>query len=301
MNPIRDSHVRLLALVGACVLTSCAADGPSYEEPAESLNESADEVVGGVRETGYLPAGYLTQGAVGGNPTGRVCTAVQVGPNLVVTGAHCFYDWSTTPPTNLRTTRSWGFGRGPVANNEIYTATSVTIHGSYNPSGSPRFANDIALVTFNRAIGGGTWSEVVAPVLGSNCGTATQVNRHTYVGYGRDTPGGIDAGPNVPGDRRSATQCVATINTLDLRVTGGDGGLCWGDSGGPLFATGTTGVTGVLSDFDVVFDCQVGNDMIFTRLSAYRTFICNATTYVGNGAFCGRSLAAELTAAQIAL
>jgi secreted trypsin-like serine protease len=301
MNPTTANHARLLALVSACLLSGCSLDESTSLEPDESLNEAEEEVVGGVAEAGYLSAGYLVRGPVGGNPTGRVCTAVQVGPNLVLTGAHCFYNWTPNPPTLITNSFSWGFGRGPVANGEIYTATSVTLHGSYNPTGSSRFLNDLALVTFTRAIGGGTWSEVVAPVLGANCGTATAVNRHTYVGYGRDTPGGIDAGANVPGDRRSATQCIATNNTLDLRVAGGNGGLCWGDSGGPLFETGTSRVAGVLSDFDIVFNCQVGNNMIFTRLSAYRNFICGATTYVGNGAFCGRSLAAELTAAQIAL
>jgi hypothetical protein len=302
MNPITIQFVRAssLALVAA-MLPACASEALNTTDNTEAVGKSEDEVVGGVRETGYLSAGYLVRGPLGGNPTGRLCTAVQVGPNLVATGAHCFYNWNTSPPTLIRDSFSWGFGRGPVANNEIYTAASVTIHGSYNPTGSARFANDLALVRFTNAIGGGTWSEVVAPVLGSSCGTASAVNRHTYVGYGRDTAGDINQPGNIDGDRRSATQCVDTINTLDLRVTGGSGGLCWGDSGGPLFETGASRVTGVLSDFDTVFDCQVGNDMIFTRLSAYKTFICGETTYVGNGAFCGRSLGAELVAMQATL
>jgi hypothetical protein len=303
MHPITLKHLGAssLALVGAWLLASCTLSAQDSDGAESSLNESADEVVGGVRETGYLPGGYLVWGNTGSNPTNLTCTAVQVGPNLVATGAHCFYNWNTSPPTLVSGSRSWGFGRGTFTNGEIYTANTVTIHPSYSPTGTPRFANDVALLTFTRAIVGGTWSEIVAPVTGTSCGTASQVNRHTYVGYGRDTAGGSTVPGNIFGDRRSATQCVDTINTLDLRVTGGSGGLCWGDSGGPLFETGTTRVVGVLSDFDTVFDCQVGNDMIFTRLNAYRNFICGATTYVGNGAFCGRSLAAEMSATQMAL
>jgi secreted trypsin-like serine protease len=301
MSPTKPTAFRLLLLasLGGGHTLGCTAE--IGDNPHSPMGVSTEEVVGGSQEAGYPSAGYLVRGATGGNPTTRLCTAVQLGPNLVATGAHCFYDWTTSPPTNTVGSFSWGYGRGEVANSEIYTANSVTIHSGYNPVGSPRFKDDIALVSFNQSIGGGSWSEVVAPVLGTNCGTASASTTHTYVGYGRDTTGGSGVPGNVDGDRKSATQCIDTINTLDLRVTGVNGGLCWGDSGGPLFATGSSRVTGVLSDFDAVFDCQIGNDMIFTRLSAYKTFICGATRYVGNGAFCGRSFSAEVGTAQTSI
>lgn len=87
------------------------------------------------------------------------------------------------------------------------------------------------------------------------------------------------------------------MDSLSLDVTGVDGGLCWGDSGGGLFETAQSSVVGVLSDFDADFDCQIGNDMIFTRLASFQDFICDNAAYVGQGEFCGRSLAAEYASA----
>lgn len=256
----------------------------------EDTGSAQHEVVGGSQEAAYPPAGYLTTVSGG---IESLCSAVQVGPNLVLTAAHCLYDFSASPPTLLTT--PWTFGRGEYTDAVRVTADATTVHPSYNPSGSPRHLNDLALIRFNAAIPGGTWAEINGAALGTSCGTASASQNHTYVGYGRDTTGTEGIAPIVYADRKSATQCVTNIDASSFDATGVSGGLCWGDSGGGLFTTNQHSVSGVLSDFDGVFDCQIGNDMIFTRLTAYKTFICDSTIYVGQGAFCGRSLAAELS------
>lgn len=261
----------------------------------EALRSEEFEVVGGTSETGYLPAGYVAS-SLSAIPVDYQCSAVQIGPNLVATAAHCFYDKSTNPPTLLGG-NNYGFGRGAWGTVDFRVASSIVIHPSYDPSASlaNRHKNDLALMRFDKSLPGGTWAEVGAAIPGSFCGTNSVIPNHTYVGYGRTTAGGQGT-PGAGTLRKSATECVIQVNAISLNVVGVSGGLCWGDSGGGLFETGKDLAVGVLADFDGTFDCQVGNAMVFTRLNAYQSFICNNTTYVGDGGFCGRSLVAELMA-----
>jgi hypothetical protein len=140
------------------------------------------------------------------------------------------------------------------------------MHPLYDPDGTDRWHNDIAVLIFPRAI-----SHPVAHVAPAASGDAAR-----YIGYGRVTPGGPDVQGGYTNERKSARQSTTRTDALGIYTKGVDGGLCWGDSGGPLFRDGTNDVLGVLADFDAVFDCQVGNAMIFTSLAAQASFISAA-------------------------
>jgi hypothetical protein len=61
-----------------------------------------------------------------------------------------------------------------------------------------------------------------------------------------------------------------------LRAHGVDGGLCWGDSGGPLIAGGA--IAGVLHGHRDAVDprCEIGNPVVFTSLDDERDFLACA-------------------------
>jgi hypothetical protein len=64
------------------------------------------------------------------------------------------------------------------------------------------------------------------------------------------------------------------MDSLNVWARGRNGGLCWGDSGGPLLRHGESAIAGVLADFaNGYFRCEEGNRMIFTSLWAERDFL----------------------------
>ena len=109
-------------------------------------------------------------------------------------------------------------------------------------------------------------------------GTATTSCEHRYVGYGRSTTGGAFALHTTWGERKSTKTCVRSQTDSELTIRGGDGGNCWGDSGGPLMVEGKNEIVAVMSRFQPVspmdtYECEERNTMIMIRVDAHREFI----------------------------
>jgi secreted trypsin-like serine protease len=234
------------------LLVSCAAETGD----TDSTNE---RVVGGRTETGYAPVGYMVHGQSPSSMTGPYCGATLIAPSVAVSASHCII----THPTDR-----WGVAFGTAGAGPQYVAKKVFMHPLYDPNALERWHNDIAVLIFPRPI-----SQPAAHVSAAATGDAAR-----YIGYGRTTPGGPDVQTGYTDERKSARQKTTATDALGVYTTGVDGGLCWGDSGGPLFRDGTNDVLGVLADFNEVFDCHVGNEMIFTSLAAQQAFIAAAVT-----------------------
>jgi secreted trypsin-like serine protease len=234
------------------LLASCAAETGDTESSAESI-------VGGHAETGYAPVGYLVHGQSPNALKGPICGATLIAPSVAVTASHCI---------NAYATDNFGVGFGTAGSGPQYAAKTVFMHPLYNPNGYERWHNDIAVLIFPRPL-----TQPVAHVSRVASGDPAR-----YIGYGRTTPGGPDVHTGYTFERKSARQKTTATDALGIYTTGIDGGLCWGDSGGPLFRDGTNEVVGVLADFNAVFDCHVANDMIFTALAVQQAFIDAAVT-----------------------
>jgi secreted trypsin-like serine protease len=247
------SRLRWCGLAAAPILlASCAAD-------AVDTDSSSESVVGGHTETGYAPVGYLIHGTSPSSMKGPVCGATLVAPSVAVSASHCI---------NAFPGDGFGVSFGKAGAGPQYVAKKVFMHPLYDPNGFERYRNDISVLIFAQPI-----SQPVAHIASAASGDSTR-----YIGYGRTTPGGPDVQTGYTFERKSALEKMTATDALSIYTTGVDGGLCWGDSGGPLFRDGTNDVLGVLADFNQVFDCHVGNEMIFTSIAAQQAFIAAAVT-----------------------
>jgi hypothetical protein len=231
-------------LISAALLVTggCVADAGF---PVEERRGAG--VVGGQAEGGYPAVGYLL---VGGQ---RSCGVTVIGPRAAVTASHCVVGGA-----------SFGMGFGDGGNE--HAARTTIMHPQYDPNGAPRYLHDVAVLLFDQDLGVGA----------ATITTADPRQAGRYIGYGRTTPGEVDVAEGYTNERKSAGQSIDRVDGLSVWTTGLDGGLCWGDSGGPLMIDGTSQILGVLADFDGVFDCQVGNRMIFTSLAGEQDFIDRA-------------------------
>ncbi|HUS66261.1 MAG TPA: trypsin-like serine protease [Kofleriaceae bacterium] len=234
------------------------ADPPDLEQP---------QVVGGQLEPGYPSAGFLLISSTrDGDYSAPACGLTLVAPRAVVTAAHCV----AYTPEALDEHYAVGFGViDATAEANIVGVTEIVVHPGYVPDGDPRYRHDVAVLILDRDM-----TELAPELPVMSLGPALSIGQDlTYVGYGRTTPGGVEEAW-VGGERKSAGQQVEWDDGFSYGTVGSGGGLCWGDSGGPLLSDAA--VYGVLADFDQVFDCQVENAMVFTKLDAERSFIDGA-------------------------
>lgn len=222
----------------AFALGACAVDsGPVNEEPVGS---HADELVGGhvATESEYPSTVYL-----GG------CTGVKVGPRHFLSAAHCFGGGeqylSVTPDNNPQQVQTLTVS-SLVRHPEYVNCTACAGDQSMNDFG---LRPDVALITVHEL----TPAIPVAVIDPTPVQVGDPV---TLTGYGCENGVGKPSGP-----ARFKVGDTGAVDPLSLSdattvpggyvTTVGPGldpdspGLCPGDSGGPLFRTGTNLVIGI--------------------------------------------------------
>src|SRR3954451_11308279 len=193
------------------------------------------------------PASAITNGAADGsrhpNVGGLVaptpysdgtwlyCSGTLIAPTVFLTAAHC--DEGTA---KVRVTFSSAYRAGDA----VYTGT---FHGDPAYSQKQSDPHDIAVVTLDKAVG---LTPARLPRAGSLSGLSG-AQRFTSVGYGAYRVTNQPGGHQYLYDdvRMVATGTLNSITPAWLRISmnpaTGNGGTCYGDSGGPNFL-GTTGI-----------------------------------------------------------
>jgi V8-like Glu-specific endopeptidase len=194
---------------------------------------SASAITDGTADgNGHPNVGGLVAPTVYSDGTWIYCSGTLISPTVFLTAAHC-----ADVSDRVRVTFSSAYQDG----DKTY---SGTFHGdpTYNQSQSD--PHDIAVVVFDRAVKGITPARLPAANSLSNLSSTQQF---TSVGYGAyevtKGPGGHqylynDVRGVATGTLNSITQSWLKIS---MNPSHGDGGTCYGDSGGPNFL-GTTNI-----------------------------------------------------------
>lgn len=176
--------------------------------------------------------GALVAAAPYSDGTWLYCTGTLISPTVFLTAAHC----------------DEGSSRVTVTFDSAYQAGDKTYSGTWYAD--PLYGHDqsdthdIAVVVFDRPIKGITPAKLPAAGSLSNVSASQQFTSVGYGAYGvTNEPGGHQYLYNDV--RMVATGTLNSINPTWLRISmnpaTGNGGTCYGDSGGPNFL-GTTDI-----------------------------------------------------------
>lgn len=272
----------MAALLGALVPGCGDLDASVFEakEPSESQE---GEIVGGRDEYGYPSVGLLWIG-------GGKCTATLISSDAVVTAAHCVRT-ASVGSTYFVLGRFKVDAAGNIDWNGAvgYPVSAILIHPEYYSSRgtAQEGPHDVAIVRLRIPVTNVPTASLAWTVASSNgfgCST------HRFVGYG-STDFEVLADGKVQGKRagvrKSMSACIAAVYPNEVLAQSSEGAICFGDSGGPLFAEGTQELVGVLSDWPGSSGYCSNRSTLMVRVDTHRAFIHQAfLPQCGVGLYC---------------
>ena len=196
------------------------------------------------------------------------CSGTLVSPTVFVTAAHC----------DLGTSRVY------VTFDEKFSSRSKLYAGTYYYDPQYNFAqddpHDLAVVVFDKPVTN------ITPARLPSAGQfdALKVNqKFTAVGYGGQEPVNQPGGPVIGylDTREYAVSSLSAINPAWLRLSQnqatGDGGACYGDSGGPSFLGAGTTETNIVAATTITGDalCKATNVAYRIDSPSARSFLSN--------------------------
>jgi hypothetical protein len=174
------------------------------------------------------------------------CTGLFITPTWILSAEHC----------GLRSGSEFCIGHGPTDEDACYRASRVIDHPSA----------DMALIEIGEDARNRFPSLEPVPIMTETLDQSWLQRTAEAAGYGRQETG-------RSGRREFTAEPIVNFFSDNVVIDGqGQQGVCFGDSGGPLFVTaadGSTRIAGVLSNGDPT--C-VGRDN-FTRVDRYRSWI----------------------------
>lgn len=245
------------AVAAALLLVGPHASAITYGEPDGKRHPN----VGALLAPGAYPDGTWVS-----------CTGTLISPTVFLTAAHC--DWGRS---RLRVTFDSTYVEGE---SRTYTGTW---HMDPEYTHAQDDTHDIAVVVFDRPVKGITPARLPAA---DSLSTLSGSQRFTSVGYGAQKvsngPGGkqfsyADIRYMSTGTLNSITQTWLRISQNPAR---GDGGTCYGDSGGPNFLGAGSGETNIVASTTITGDmfCRSTNTTYRLDTPSARAFLDDFVT-----------------------
>jgi hypothetical protein len=216
---------------------------------------------------GHPNVGALLAPQAYSDGTWATCSGTLISPTVFLTAAHC----------------DWGLSHMAVTFDSVYTAsTGTTYSGTWHADPRYRGAQgdpyDLAVVVFDDPVPGITPARL--PAAGS-LSSLPKNQSFTSVGYGAQAVT-IDHGPTFHyADVRyvATSDTLFAINNAWLRIsmnpTLGDGGTCYGDSGGPNFLGAGATETNIVAATTITGDfmCRATNVVYRLDTASARSFL----------------------------
>jgi secreted trypsin-like serine protease len=242
--------VRSIITAGVVALALAAAS------PAAAITNGTPD------GNGHPNVGGLVSPTQYSDGTWLYCSGTLIAPNIFLTAAHCGEDGERVSVT---------FDSAYEAGDKLYTGT-FEADPLYNQSQSD--PHDIAVVVLDKDVRGITPARL--PEAGS-LSSLSGSQRFTSVGYGAyEVTNGPGGHQYLYDDvRMVATGTLNAINPAWLRIamnpSTGNGGTCYGDSGGPNFLGTTNIVAATTITGDAV--CRSTNVVYRLDTTSARTFL----------------------------
>ncbi len=195
-----------------------------------------------------------------------VCTGTLISPTVFLTAAHCIFDGDYFV----------AFDRDITSKSKLHAGTPFVHPGFTFAQNDP---NDLAVIVFEQPVRGITPASL--PSAGLLDRLALHGQKFTAVGYGLHEPN-IGGGPISFDDVSDRWRSVSEFNALNsawLRLSQnnatGDGGTCYGDSGGPNFLGAGANETPIIAGITITGDffCRATNSTGRIDTPSARSFL----------------------------
>jgi hypothetical protein len=220
---------------------------------------------------GHPEVGMMLSQQVHSDGTWTRCTGTLIASNVFLTAAHC----EIPDVTQVKVT----FDSAYVAPGTTFTGTWHADPAYTQKQGDP---HDIAVIVLDSSPGIGP---ARLPAANSNSGLGKN-QKFTSVGYGTLSAQNGPGGQTFPIDdtRNVAVGTLNSITSSWLRISQnastGNGGTCYGDSGGPNFLGAGSSETNIIAATTITGDTACRSTNVDYRLDTApaRSFLANYVT-----------------------